>query len=168
MKRLLAFLMVAGMFTFGISNYVFAQEEQAQPEQTVQQTTTQVEQTQITQPEQAPTPKASPAPNVNKSNEGVTPPEPTAMQKYGSLFFIILMVVVVWLFFMRPQAKRAKEEQKFRDSLQKGDKVVTYGGIHGKITEVKDATVMISIAPNMEVEVEKAAVYKEGTRVGQA
>ena len=94
--------------------------------------------------------------------------EPTGMQKYSSLFFIILLVVVFWLFFIRPQSKRAKEEQKFRDSLQKGDKVVIIGGFHGKVTEVKETTVMISIAPNMEVEVEKTALVKDGTRVGQA
>ena len=94
--------------------------------------------------------------------------EPTGFQKYSSLIFIVLLVVVFWLFFIRPQSKRAKEEQKFREGLQKGDKVVTIGGFHGKITEVKDTTVMISIAPNMEVEVEKTALVKDGTRVGQA
>ena len=94
--------------------------------------------------------------------------EPTGMQKYSSLIFIILLVVVFWLFFIRPQSKRAKEEQKFRDGLQKGDKVVTIGGFHGKITEVKENTVMISLAPGMEVEVEKTALVKDGTRVGQA
>ena len=94
--------------------------------------------------------------------------EPTGMQKYSSLIFIILLVVVFWLFFIRPQSKRAKEEQKLRDGLQKGDNVVTIGGFHGKITEVKETTVMISIAPGMEVEVEKTALVKDGTRVGQA
>ena len=94
--------------------------------------------------------------------------EPTGMQKYSSLIFILLLVVVFWLFFIRPQSKRAKEEQKFRDGLQKGDKVVTIGGFHGKITEVKETTVMISLAPDMEVEVEKTALVKDGTRVGQA
>ncbi len=94
--------------------------------------------------------------------------EPTGVQKYSSLIFILLLVVVFWLFFIRPQSKRAKEEQKFRDGLQKGDKVVTIGGFHGKITEVKETTVMISLAPGMEVEVEKTALVKDGTRVGQA
>ena len=94
--------------------------------------------------------------------------EPTGVQKYSSLIFILLLVVVFWLFFIRPQSKRAKEEKKFRDGLQKGDKVVTIGGFHGKITEVKETTVMISLAPGMEVEVEKTALVKDGTRVGQA
>ena len=81
---------------------------------------------------------------------------------------LLLIVVVFWLFFIRPQSKKAKEEQKFREGLQKGDKVVTIGGFHGKVTEVKDTTVMISLAPNMEVEVEKTALVQNGNRVGQA
>ena len=81
---------------------------------------------------------------------------------------LVLIVVVFWVFFIRPQSKKAKEEQKFRDSLQKGDKVVTIGGFHGKVVEVKDTTVIISLAPNMEVEVEKTALVQNGNRVGQA
>ena len=87
---------------------------------------------------------------------------------WSSLIFIVLLIVVFWLFFIRPQSKKAKEEQKFREGLQKGDKVVTIGGFHGKITEVKETTVMISLAPNMEVEVEKTALVKDGSRIGQA
>jgi len=94
--------------------------------------------------------------------------EPTFMQKYGSLFFIVLLIVVFWLFFIRPQSKKAKEEQKYRDSLQKGDKVVTIGGLHGKVVEVKDTTVVISLAPNTEVEIEKSALVQSASRVGQA
>ncbi len=94
--------------------------------------------------------------------------EGTIMQKYGSLFFILILVVVFWLFFIRPQSKKAKEEQKYRNSLQKGDKVVTIGGFHGKVVEVKDTTVVISIAPNTEVEVEKSALVQGASRVGQS
>ena len=85
-----------------------------------------------------------------------------------SLIFIVLLIVVFWLFFIRPQSKKAKEEQKFRESLKKGDKVVTIGGFHGKVVEVKEKTVMISLAPNMEVEVEKTALVQTGASVGQA
>ena len=87
---------------------------------------------------------------------------------WTSLVFILMLIVVFWLFFIRPQSKKAKEEQKFRDSLKKGDKVVTIGGFHGKVVEVKDTTVVISIAPNTEVEVEKTALQQSGARVGQA
>lgn len=87
---------------------------------------------------------------------------------WSRLIFIILLIVVFWLFFIRPQSKRAKEEQKFRNELKKGDKVVTIGGFHGKITEVKETTVMLSIAPNVEVEIEKTALVKDSSSVGQA
>jgi len=87
---------------------------------------------------------------------------------WTTLVFMLLLIVVFWMFFIRPQSKKAKEEQKFRDSLQKGDKVVTIGGFHGKVVEVKDTTVVISLAPNTEVEVEKTALVQNGSRVGQA
>ncbi len=87
---------------------------------------------------------------------------------WSSLIFIVLLIVVFWLFFIRPQSKKAKEEQQFRESLKKGDKVVTIGGFHGKVVEVKDTTVIISLAPNMEVEVEKTALVQNGAKVGQA
>lgn len=83
-----------------------------------------------------------------------------------SLVFIVLLIVVFWLFFIRPQSKRAKEEQEYRNSLKKGDKVVTIGGIHGKIVEVKETTVLISLSPNTEVEVEKSALVKDASNVG--
>lgn len=85
-----------------------------------------------------------------------------------SLVFILLLIVVFWLFFIRPQSKKAKEEQKFREGLKKGDKVVTIGGFHGKVVDVKESTVVISIAPNTEVEVEKTALVQNGAKVGQA
>ena len=94
--------------------------------------------------------------------------QPQGGSMWSSLIFILLLIVVFWLFFIRPQSKKAKEEQKFRESLKKGDKVVTIGGFHGKVVEVKDTTVMISLAPNMEVEVEKTALVQTGSSVGQA
>ncbi len=77
---------------------------------------------------------------------------------YSGLIMIVLIFVVFWLFFIRPQNKKQKEEQKFRESLQKGDDVVTIGGIHGKVTEVKETTVLVAIDNNVKVEVEKSAI----------
>lgn len=84
----------------------------------------------------------------------------------GSLLPILLIFVVFWLFFIRPQSKKAKEQQKFRDELKKGDKVVTIGGFHGKITEVKENTVMVSLAPDVVVELEKSALVQSPSQVG--
>ena len=75
-----------------------------------------------------------------------------------SLIMIALIFVVFWLFFIRPQNKKQKEEQKFREALQKGDDVVTIGGIHGKVVEVKPTTVLISVDNNVKIEVEKSAI----------
>lgn len=77
---------------------------------------------------------------------------------WSGLLMILLIFVVFWLFFIRPQNKKQKEEQKFREALQKGDDVVTIGGIHGKVVEVKETTLLISIDNNVKIEVEKSAI----------
>ncbi len=87
---------------------------------------------------------------------------------WSGIIIIVLLFVVFWLFFIRPQNKRQKEAQKFRDALQKGDKVMTIGGIHGKVHEVKETTIVITVDNNVNIEVEKSALVANGTQVGQA
>ena len=77
---------------------------------------------------------------------------------WTGLLMIVLIFVVFWLFFIRPQNKKQKEEQKFREALQKGDDIVTIGGIHGKIVEVKETTVLVSVDNNVKMEFEKSAI----------
>ena len=95
-----------------------------------------------------------------------------AAQQQGSslsgIFMIILIFVVFWLFFIRPQNKRAKEQQKFRENLQKGDKVVTIGGIHGRVEEVREHTVLVSVDHNTKIEFEKSAIVPNASQVGGA
>ena len=86
---------------------------------------------------------------------------------WTSLIWIVALIVIFWLFFIRPQSKKDKEQQRFRDELKKGDKVVTIGGFHGKITEVKEHTVMVSLAPEVEVELEKSALVQNASQVAQ-
>ena len=104
------------------------------------------------------------------NNLFILPQDQAQQQGSGwmSLLPLLLIIVVFWLFMIRPQSKKAKEERKFRENLQKGDKVVTIGGFHGRITEVKENTVMVSLAPNMEVEMEKSAIIPSASNVGQA
>lgn len=71
---------------------------------------------------------------------------------------LILIILVVYLFFIRPQMRKSKEQKKFRESLQKGMKVVTIGGIHGKILEVSDTTVVLDVGNQMRLTFEKSAV----------
>lgn len=87
---------------------------------------------------------------------------------WTSFLPIILIFVVFWLFFIRPQNKKAKEQQKFRENLQKGDKVVTIGGIHGKVEEVKEHTVVVSVDHNTKIEFEKSAIIPSASQVGGA
>lgn len=79
---------------------------------------------------------------------------------------LLILVVFVVFFMIIPNRRKAKEQQKFRESLKKGDKVVTIGGFHGKITEVKENTVMVSIAPDVVVELEMSALVQNAAQVG--
>ena len=77
-------------------------------------------------------------------------------------FLPLLLIVVVFYFFMiRPQMKRQKEVRKFRESLSKGDKVVTTGGIYGKIVEVKETTIVLEIAKDVHIKVDKNGIIKD-------
>lgn len=77
-------------------------------------------------------------------------------------FMPLLIIIVIFYFFMiRPQVKRQKELRTFRDSLAKGDKVVTTGGIYGKIVEVKDTYVMMQVDNEVTIKIDKAAVIKD-------
>lgn len=74
---------------------------------------------------------------------------------------LILIVVVFWLFMIRPQMKRQKELKKFRDSLQKGDKIVTTGGIYGKVSEIQEYAIIMEVEGGVKLKIDKAAVIKD-------
>ena len=80
-----------------------------------------------------------------------------------ALLPFILIFVVIWLFMIRPQSKKQKEVQAMLASLQKGDKVVTIGGIRGSIVGFKEAedTVILKIADNTKIEVSRSAIAKK-------
>lgn len=81
----------------------------------------------------------------------------------GASTFIMfgLLIVVFWLFFIRPQMKKNKDLQKFRSNLSKGQKVITIGGIHGKIVEIQDNTVTIEVENQVKLKLEKSAIATE-------
>lgn len=74
---------------------------------------------------------------------------------------LLLIFVVMWFFMIRPQRKQQKELQKFRDGLQKGDKVVTVGGIYGTVAELKENKVLIQIDSNVKILVDKSSLVKD-------
>lgn len=82
---------------------------------------------------------------------------------YFSFIFILLLIFVFYFFMIRPQMKKQKEQAKFKESIQKGDKVVTIGGVHGKIVEINDKTFVIEVEGGMKLRIEKSAVSLEST-----
>ena len=80
---------------------------------------------------------------------------------------LILIFVVMWLFMIRPQRKQQKELQKFREGLQKGEKIVTIGGIYGTVVEVDEKTLLIRVDDNVKLRVDKNSVVKDFSAASQ-
>lgn len=84
-----------------------------------------------------------------------------------NILFIGLMFFVFYFFMIRPQMKKQKELKKFRDGLAKGDHVVSIGGIHGKVLEITDTTVLIE-SEKTKIRLDKSAVNQSGEELLQA
>lgn len=84
---------------------------------------------------------------------------------WSGMLMIIAMVVVFYFFMIRPQSKKQKEIKKAREAMQKGDKVVTAGGIFGTIQSINDATgtMMIEIAKGVDIKVSREQVFPAGS-----
>src|SRR6201988_4958798 len=86
----------------------------------------------------------------------------------NSSFSLIMMgaiILVFWLFMIRPQAKKAKDQKKFIENLQKGDKIVTIAGIHGTINKInEDNTIQLETNPGSYMKLEKSAISLEWTQ----
>ncbi|MDR1719283.1 MAG: preprotein translocase subunit YajC [Dysgonamonadaceae bacterium] len=81
------------------------------------------------------------------------------MGGYGGLIMIALLFVIMYFFMIRPQQKKQKEIQKMRESLKVGDKILTSGGVYGKIREVGDTSFIVEIAENVKIKVDKTSVF---------
>jgi len=77
---------------------------------------------------------------------------------YSMFIFLALMIFIFYFFMIRPQRKKEKDAQSFRAGLQKGDKIVTIGGVHGKIIEVQDTTFTVEMEGGSKMKIEKSAV----------
>jgi len=89
---------------------------------------------------------------------------PGAQGNPYSMFIMMGLLFVVFYFFMiRPQQKKAKDARKFRDSLQKGTRIITIGGMHGKVVEVSDKTVLVEATDGVRLRFEKSAVSMDNS-----
>ena len=78
----------------------------------------------------------------------------------ASLLPFVLMFVVLYLLILRPQMKKQKAQQRMIDELAKGDQIVTSGGLHGVIQNIKEDVIVVKVAENVKVEISRAAVSR--------
>ena len=83
---------------------------------------------------------------------------PAGGQTLMSVVPFILIIAIFYFFIIRPQNKKQKETQKMIDALKKGDKVVTIGGIHGVVSSTKEKTIILKVADNVKLEVNRSAI----------
>lgn len=95
--------------------------------------------------------------------------QPAAPQGGGWSMWVmlILIFVVMWFFMIRPQRKQQKELEKFRNSLKRGDKVVTIGGIYGTVDEIKERTVLIKVDGDTKLKVDRNSLVKDFSETQQ-
>jgi preprotein translocase subunit YajC len=77
---------------------------------------------------------------------------------FGSFIPFIFIFIIMYFVLLRPQMRRQKEQQKLVSALKTGDRVITNAGIHGLISNVKDTTVIVKVADNVKIEMEKSAI----------
>jgi preprotein translocase subunit YajC len=83
---------------------------------------------------------------------------------YGTWIWLAILVVAFYFLLIRPQRVRSKKAQELMSSLQRGDEVVTIGGFHGRIKDIRDDSIIITIASGVDVKVSKSAVSKKTTQ----
>ena len=91
-------------------------------------------------------------------------PEPTFFGQYSMWFMILGMIAIMYFFMWRPESKRRKQMQQFRDGLKKGDKIITAGGIYGVIKEVQATSVLIEVDSNVTLRIDKNMVVGDPTQ----
>ncbi len=95
--------------------------------------------------------------------------QPTEGQNPFASFLPLLLIIVVFYFFMiRPQMKRQKDLRKYREALQKGDKVITTGGIYGKVNAIKDNHIIVEVDDNVKLKIDKSAILKDSSDISTA
>jgi preprotein translocase subunit YajC len=92
----------------------------------------------------------------------MAPPQGGQANPLVQLIPLILIIVVFYFFMIRPQMKKAKEQKKFVESLKKGDKILTIGGIYGKVVETDETTVLMETEDGSRMRVVKSAITFEG------
>ncbi len=94
----------------------------------------------------------------------MSPPQ-EGQSPFVSLLPLLLIILVFYFFMIRPQMRKQKELRSFRESLKKGDKIVTTGGIYGKINDISGQVITVDVGNNIHIKVDKNAVLKDPTEL---
>lgn len=86
----------------------------------------------------------------------------------ANLLMIVALIAIFYFFMIRPQSKKQKEIRKFREGLSTGDKVITAGGIYGRIKEIKENVIVLEIADNVRIKIDKGSVYPSVNAANEA
>lgn len=78
---------------------------------------------------------------------------------WETILMIVALVAIFYFLMIRPQQKKQKEMQEFRNGIRRGDKIITAGGIYGTVRQVKENSFLIEVDKNVQIEVDKASVY---------
>lgn len=99
------------------------------------------------------------------ATEVVAAPEAPQQQSWTFWVMIVAMIAVMYFFMWRPESKRRKEMQKFRDNLKKGDKVITAGGIYAVVKEIHETTLLLEVDSNVTLRIDKNMVVADPSTV---
>ena len=97
--------------------------------------------------------------------EVVAAPEAPQQSSWTFWVMIVAMIAVMYFFMWRPESKRRKEMQKFRDGLKKGDKIITAGGIYGVVKEIKENSLLIEVDSNVTLRIDKNMVVADNSQL---
>lgn len=100
---------------------------------------------------------------MNQLNTILLDAAPAGGNNWTSMLMIVAMIAIFYFFMIRPQSKKQKELKKQREAMKSGDKVVTAGGIHGRIKDIKDTVIVIEVAQGVSIKVDRNSVYPLGT-----
>ena len=96
------------------------------------------------------------------------PPAPqSGLGQYSGFIMIIAMIAIFYFLMIRPQQKKQKDLQRSREAMKNGDKVITAGGIHGRIKEISDTSMLIEVSDGVRIRVEKSSVYASSEDIQQ-
>ena len=79
--------------------------------------------------------------------------------QWSGIFMLVVIVAIFYFFMIRPQQKKQKEIQKAREALKVGDKIITSGGVYGRIREIGDVYMTVEIADGVKIRIDKASVF---------